>query len=95
VLRHRHHRVLPARHDLQRHEVPQRELVRRPELALLRAQPVGPLRRVQPDGMLPHAPPAELLRRVLLPGHGLPVNAADSEDGFRDAPRVWPRLHHG
>ena len=74
-----------------RHEVLPRLVQARHGLALLRAQPDELLRRVQPDGLPQHVQPAGPLRHALRPGHALPVNAADSEDGFPDA----PRRHHG
>jgi hypothetical protein len=90
----RHHHALPALHGQLGHETAPRneqalrnERVLLRELALLRERPDELLRRAQLAGLLPH---------VLRPGHAPPVNAADSEDGFPLAPRLWlPVLRPG
>ena len=71
------------------------ELALRREQALLREPPDELLRRVRPGELPRRVQPDGRLRRVLLPGHALPVNAAESKDGFQHAPRVWPQLPHG
>jgi hypothetical protein len=91
------HEVLPrlaqARHGLALLRVQPDELPRRAQQdeLLRRVQPDELPRRAQPAGLPQHVQLAGPLRHALRPGHALPVNAADSEDGFPDA----PRLHHG